>query len=26
MSAREFNAKLIEDLDETDIYYNDHYL
>ncbi len=25
-SAREFNGKLIEDFDETDIYYIDHYL
>nr|WP_257131231.1 glucose-6-phosphate dehydrogenase [Bacillus toyonensis] len=25
-SAREFNRKLIEDFDETDIYYIDHYL
>ncbi|KMQ02965.1 glucose-6-phosphate dehydrogenase [Bacillus cereus] len=25
-SAREFNRKLIEDFDETDIYYTNHYL
>lgn len=25
-SAREFNVKLIEGFDKTDIYYNDHYL